>query len=341
MTSPSTKRFCAIGDGCNQRAITCCEGCSQRFCPKHFTEHRNQLHDEMNELLREHEHIQNSLVEQRKNGDNYQLIKRIYEWERDSIAKVKNRANELRLKLTQFAETHNEDFTQKFQSLSVQINECREHGDFIETDLHRWKQSINDLKLNFISPVTVTIEELNGVVLAQNISVNVVKKTTNELFEQIFDNKARIENNGQVVIHDNSNDCTEIRGKNEYTTGCHHIRLRIDENSSSWLFLGINSKSMPLKSQSHNSQSSYGWSCNNYNWSNGQPQEDTSENRIEMKNNDIISLFFDCDNCMITMINQRTQAKHELPVITDHCPLPWQLHVVLREPNNRVQILSD
>jgi len=142
------------------------------------------------------------------------------------------------------------------------------------------------------------------------------------------------------VIHDHSNVCTEIRGKNEYTTGCHHIRLRIEETSSSWLFLGINSKSIPLKSQSHTSESSYGWSCNNYTWSNGQPQENISKHQIEMRNNDLISLFFDCDNCLIMMINERTQAKHTLPVITSYCPFPWQLHVVLREPNNCLQILS-
>jgi len=340
MTSSSTKRICAIGNGCNQRAITCCEGCLQRFCPVHFTEHRNRLHDAMNGLIQEHDDIKNSLEEQRKNGDAYQLIKRIYEWERESIAKIKKRAKELQLQLAQFAQTHNEDFKQKFQSLSEQINEYREYGDFIETDLHHWKQTINDLKLNFISPITVSIEQHDGHVLVENITVNVVKKTTNELFEQIFDDKARIEQNGQLVIHNNLNDHTEIRGKNEYTKGCHNIRLRIEETSSSWIFIGINSKLTPLKNQSYSSESSYGWSCNNYNWSNGEHEEGTLDNRIEMKNNDIISLFFDCDNCMIMMINERTRTKHELPVIIDNCPFPWQLHVVLREPNSRVRILS-
>jgi hypothetical protein len=342
MASPSSNgRICASSNGCNQRAITCCEGCSQRFCPTHFTEHRNTLNDEMNGLMNEHDTIKNSLAEQRKNGDAYQLIKRIYEWEKESIAKIKQRANELRSKLSQFAETHTGDFSKKFQNLSEQITTCREYGDFIETDLHRWKQTIEDIKLNFLSPMTVTIEQYDGTVLVQNISVNVLKKTTNELFEQIFDNKVRIEEDGQVVVHDTSNDCIEIRGKNEYATGCHNIRLCIEEASGGWLFLGINSKSTPLKSQSCYSTSSYGWSPNNYDWSNGQPEPNISNNRIEMKNNDIISLIFDCDNCMIRMINERTKAKYELPVIIDNCPFPWQLHVALREPNNRVRVLSD
>lgn len=73
---------------------------------------------------------------------------------------------------------------------------------------------------------------------------------------------------------------------------------------------------------------------------NGEHEENPSDNRIEMKNNDIISLFFDCDNHSIIMINERTQVKHVLPIIMDDCSFPWQLHVVLREPNSRLRILS-
>lgn len=267
MASSSTRRLCATGNGCNQRPITCCEGCSQRFCPAHFTEHRNRLNDEMNGVIREHDVIKNLFEEQRNKGETYQLLKQIYEWEKDSITKIKKRAKELQLQLAQFAETHEQDFKQKFQSLSEQINECREYNDYIEADLHQWKRTIEDLKLNFISPVTVNIEQHDGAILVENITVNVVKKATSELFELIFDDKAWIEQNGQLVIHDNSNDPTEIRGKNEYSSGCHHIRLRIEETSGSWMFIGINSRSTPLKNQSYSSKSSYGWSSNNYSWS--------------------------------------------------------------------------
>jgi hypothetical protein len=60
-----------------------------------------------------------------------------------------------------------------------------------------------------------------------------------------------------------------------------------------------------------------------------------------MKTNDIISLILDCDERLIMMINERSKAKHELPVNIDNCPLPWQLHVVLHEPNSRIRILRE
>ena len=341
MSSTPMKRICAAGDSCNQRAIAYCEGCEQRYCPRHFEEHRNLLQDNMTRLIQEHDDIKNSLEKQRNTGEIYQPLKRICDWEQKSIVKIKERANELRIELGKYAETHNEEFKQKFEILSKQINEYRQNCDFIESDLYRLKQEINDLKLNFTSSIIVQIEQHDGVTLVENIKVTLVKQKTNELFEEIYDNRVAIEQNGQLIIHDKSNESTEIRGKNEYTTGCHNIRLHIEETQGSWMFIGINSKSIPLKNQSYSSESSYGWCSNNYIWTNGQHHQGPDDNPIEMKKNDVISLFFDCINCRIRMINERTRVQHELPIITDNCPFPWQLHLVLREPDSRVQILSD
>jgi hypothetical protein len=80
--------------------------------------------------------------------------------------------------------------------------------------------------MNFVSPSTIAIKEYMNVLLVQDIYV--VSSATNELFSQAFDNKVRIEENGQLAIHDNSIDTIEIRGRNTYATGCHQIRLRIE-----------------------------------------------------------------------------------------------------------------
>ena len=62
---------------------------------------------------------------------------------------------------------------------------------------------------------------------------------------------------------------------------------------------------------------------------------------IEMRTNDVINLVFDCDEHLIMMINERSKARYELPIQIDHCPLPWQLHIALHEPNNRLRILRE
>ncbi len=42
-----------------------------------------------------------------------------------------------------------------------------------------------------------------------------------------------------------------------------------------------------------------------------------------MKKKDIITLIFDFDNRKISMINERTNAKHELTVNINNYPFPW------------------
>jgi hypothetical protein len=106
------------------------------------------------------------------------------------------------------------------------------------------------------------------------------------------------------------------------------------------MFLGINSKTTPLRNGSYESKSAYGWSSDNKTWLNGSCQLNNSKLPIEMRKDDKITLVFDCDNRNISMINERTKTKHELMMNTDHCPFPWQLHVILYEETSRVCILD-
>ena len=172
----------------------------------------------------------------------------------------------------------------------------------------------------------------------QNIYLNLIGR--NDIFERVFDNKVRIENDGQVAIHDASQGYTEIRGKKEYASGHHEIRLCIEQSVNQWTFLGIISKSTPLQNYSYSSKSACGWTNNNYLWLNGSFHSNTSTPGIEMKTNDIISLILNCDTRKVSMINQRTNGKYESDVNLENCPFPWQLHVVLSEPSSRVRILS-
>ena len=106
---------------------------------------------------------------------------------------------------------------------------------------------------------------------------------------------------------------------------------------------GINSNSMPLKDKSYMSPSAYGWCSSHYVYSRGQCELNFSlfeKNRIDMEKNDLITLVFDCDNRRISIVNQRTNAKHDMTVDTDSCQFPWQLHVILKEPKSRVRILA-
>jgi hypothetical protein len=338
MASTSSRKHCANGDDCKQSAAALCEGCSKALCTKHFIDHRRLLGEELNLIITEHDQFQQTLDQQKNNSDSHPSIKQINEWENESIVRIQQKAKELREQLLQLTIVHLDDISKKLRNLSETLQEGREHDSFVETDLQQWKKTIDDLKSNFDSPSTFSISRHNENPLVQNISVDLMETT--ELFERVFDNRIRIEDNGQVAIHDATNNYSEIRGKNVYESGRHRIRLRIEQSTDSWTLLGINSESALLQNRSFKSKSAYGWVNNNFLWLNGECQPNKSTARIEMKTNDTISLLFDCDNHKISMTNERTNAKYELPVNIDHCPFPWQLHVNLSEPNSRVRILT-
>jgi hypothetical protein len=338
MASSSTRKQCANGNGCKHMAAALCEGCSQALCTKHFIDHRHFLGEEMNVIISEHDQFQHTLNQKTTNLESHPLITQIDEWEKESIVKIRRKAKELRQELLQLATVHLDELSKKLRHLSGKLKEGREEDSFVETDLRNWKKSLDNLKENLVSPSTFSISRQNREPLVQNICLNLIGKK--DIFERVFDNKVRIENDGQVAIHDASNGYTEIRGKQEYVSGRHEIRLCIEQSADNWMFLGINSKWTLLQNNSYSSKSACGWTNNNVFWLNGSYRSNKSLPAIEMKTNDIITLIFNCDASKISMINQRTNGKYELDVNLENCPFPWQLHVILTEPNSRVRILS-
>jgi hypothetical protein len=67
----------------------------------------------------------------------------------------------------------------------------------------------------------------------------------------------RILEDGAVVIHDSSVKWIEIRSKNEYSSECHKIRLRIEPSINVDIFLGNNSKETVLQNKSYTATSAY------------------------------------------------------------------------------------
>lgn len=340
MSSLPVRRICEAGNNCEQRAVTACDGCAKRFCMQHFTEHRTLVDIELNELTKGHDHIKNAIESQQKHGDAYELLKQVNKWEIDSIDRIRKRAQELRVELTRFGEDYTSNVRQRFEQLSKEFIRWRDDSDCAETELVRWRHEINELNRHFSTQTSVSMEEYQDDPLIMNPTIIIAIKELNELFEKTYDNRVEITESGRLANHDPSNNNIEIRGKNEYSTGCHKIRLRVHQASGNCLFFGINSKSIPLANQSVNSKSAYGWSSDNRSWTSGQAQDIDPMHQIEMKTNDTISLILDCEKQTIFMINERTKIRCGLKVSTHLCPFPWQLHVVIGDPNARVRILQ-
>ncbi len=57
--------------------------------------------------------------------------------------------------------------------------------------------------------------------------------------------------------------------------------------------------------------------------------------------NDTVDIILNCQLGLISLFNHRTRKKYEIQVdLKKGCPLPWQLHINLYGPDDRVKIIN-
>lgn len=337
MASPVIRRQCIRTDDCAQAAVVQCMGCFQPLCDTHFLDHRRQLSTAMDMTIQNHHRLQGFCEEQRNEFIRHPLNQEIDQWESQSIVIIQAKANELREQLNRTTSFHHDNLSHRIRQLGEELRSSSEQRSFIETDLQHWRRSLEDLRDDILSLSTIRISGLKRNLPLKNIHVNIFEE--NEFFQYASNDTVRIEEYGRLAIHDASATETELRGRNEYTTGRHEIRFHLVQSTNNWMFLGINSKSAPLQNNSYAIRSACGWASNNNIWYNGEATSNTST-RIEMARNDMIILIIDCENRKILMTNERTHGHYELDVDVNICPFPWQFHVNLYDKNSSIRILS-
>ncbi len=95
-STSSSKAPCAT---CGNKAagIFRCEGCLQVFCRKHLNEHRDLLSHQLDEIVLEHDALQQTITENKnKQNKQHPILKEIDRWEKDSIVKIQQIAEEAR-----------------------------------------------------------------------------------------------------------------------------------------------------------------------------------------------------------------------------------------------------
>jgi uncharacterized UBP type Zn finger protein len=95
-SASSSKAPCAT---CGNKGVGIfkCEGCAQGFCRKHVIEHRDTLSHQLDEIVLEHDTLQQTIVEHLdKQNHHHPAIEQIDKWERDAIEKIRQTAAEAR-----------------------------------------------------------------------------------------------------------------------------------------------------------------------------------------------------------------------------------------------------
>ena len=116
-------------------ATSICAGCSQNFCSKHFTEHRQQLSSQLDQ------------------------IEQVNRWEQQSIDKIKQTARNIKQHLWNHMDENLIFSKNKLDQLMQQMRESREEDEIIEGDLHRWKEELKQLTQQLNTPSNMILRQ--------------------------------------------------------------------------------------------------------------------------------------------------------------------------------------
>ena len=105
-SSSSSKVPCAICGG-KSVGIFKCEGCLQAFCRKHSSEHRDLVSHQLEGIVLEHDQLQQKISESKSQQPNqHPLFAEIDKWERDSIVKIQQTAEQARREVEKFTSSN-------------------------------------------------------------------------------------------------------------------------------------------------------------------------------------------------------------------------------------------
>ncbi|CAF0712144.1 unnamed protein product [Adineta steineri] len=166
------------------RCVTCgkekstvlCDGCSQPFCYNHLRDHRQELDKQLDEIEVSHDLFRQTLTDQSTKPETQALVKQIDEWEQDSIAKIRQTANDARQLILQHSTKYLTDIEIKLNKLTEQLRESRAENDFFEADLQRWNKQLTQMNKELDKPSTIKIQH-GSTPLINSIRVNISVST--------------------------------------------------------------------------------------------------------------------------------------------------------------------
>ncbi|CAF0827552.1 unnamed protein product [Adineta steineri] len=145
---------------CNREKITYpCKGCSKEFCFTDLSEHKQILNEELHHITNGYNEFKQTINERKQNPQNHSLIEQINQWERNSIGKIIQKAQEYREILIKLSETCINDTEMKFNDLSDQIKEIQKENEFNEINLNYLRNELTEITEELNNPLKISIKE--------------------------------------------------------------------------------------------------------------------------------------------------------------------------------------
>ncbi|CAF0764680.1 unnamed protein product [Adineta ricciae] len=367
--SAVSKKQCVT---CNKSGgVLTCDGCQRSFCGKHVIEHRQELAGQLDNIMQEHDLLQQEFLQPSSKKDS--LLKKIDKWEKDSVEKIQVAAETARKALEEMLQQAKQEFTTKFPIIVETLRASREADDFSEHDLDRWRQQLKELTTEMKSssiasfvadknePIFLRkLQKTGSTPQAPETTTNSACPSSASTASSTFSTKPRLQVGfaeilGPVLIEDGglcakhmgltTSDYAYVRGRLLYSGGCHTMRFKLEKFKKQYqIFFGCMSNKVDLQISAFRSSSAVGWFGHNQTYEHGSCVSDCKKhgyNSSKMEINDIVRLTFDCDRRVIQLFHERLKLTHTLKVNIGKTPYPWQVLVVLSHSGDCVKVLND
>ncbi|CAF1526777.1 unnamed protein product [Adineta steineri] len=154
-----------------------CEGCSRIFCINDFTNHRQELNQQLDEVTVTRDLSQQILINKKAEPQNNLWIEQINEWETKSINIIKEAAEQARQIIFKHSTTLYTQIEDKLNKLTDQLRQAQQENEFFETDINLWREELAELKNELTQPSTVRIQ--HG---SKPLVTNIIIDTLGKLF---------------------------------------------------------------------------------------------------------------------------------------------------------------
>ncbi|CAM4987372.1 unnamed protein product, partial [Rotaria socialis] len=157
-TSATTSKQCFICEK-EKSNLYPCGGCSENFCFPDLLKHRQEHVVELEKIFTDCDTFQQSISEQQQDLNHRPLIQQVNEWERDSIMKIKQRAEDCRQRLIKSTDDNIAEIKKKLNQFIVGLRKRRDDYDFNEIHLNNFRVLLEELEKELDQPRNVSILE--------------------------------------------------------------------------------------------------------------------------------------------------------------------------------------
>jgi hypothetical protein len=357
MTSTMMKQTCAK---CSKGGgIAMCNGCQRSFCIKHFSEHRQELSQQMDDIGQEHDLLRRDMNYEK---NTHSLFACIDKWEQEAMKTIQATAKKARVELQQLLDQTKNELKISVDKLTEELRTCRESDDYTEVDIMKWVEQLKELRQMIENTSNINIGCENNVtsviplikvsglqrpLLSPNQGQRLNEIGNRSLEQYVVPSNERLaEVYGNILLSADGlmGLCTGslwdgscISGIGRYSSRIHHIRFRIDKKNSIYLFFGIITATQKLIGTISSVNSAYGWWDLGSTIVNGK-SKDRNSRRI-ISSGDEITLIMDCDNRVIQLEHHRTNTIDSLSIDLQQCPFPWKIVIRLDSEHDCIKIL--